>query len=270
MAKAIAEISGQKLYYVRDLGEKFLEVTCAKWICPIVKRDLLKGLFPVFPESSYGFGARFKSLFGIYRTHGVMGFFTPKSKRIYIILSQYMRSFFKKIDPAVVSVTAHEYQHAAFTTSLSTFLSTSKEFITAWYIEVFRQLLEFKFKPSMTTFVESTVVPTLIKGERDSTDKLAIKLWSQMAAKYDEFRTIAKFISGKRISTTDYHKYIFRPCLRAYLALFKGKGTPYAYELANTMYYQEFIFPSEIQAIKASLYPNDSAVVANAKATKLG
>ena len=270
MAKAIAEISGQKLYYVRDLGEKFLEITCSNWVCPIVKRDLLKGLFPVFPEASYGFGARFKSFFGIYRKHGVMGFFTPKSKRIYIILSQYMRSFLKKIDPAVISVTAHEYQHAAFTTTLPTFLSTSKEFITAWYVEVFRQLLEFKFKPSMTTFVESTVVPTLIKGEKSGDDKLAIQLWSKLAAKYDEFRTIARFISGKRISTEAYRKYIFMPCLRSYIKFFQRKHTPYAYELASTMYYQEFIFPSEVQAIKASLYPNEHNVVANAKATKLG
>lgn len=268
MNTPVVTIEGIPFYTNDAFIDSFEVVCCKKWLCPIVKRDLGKGLVPVWPDK-YTWWSRLKAWMGFYRKVGAYGLYIPTRKQILIVaLYSGKASLFGRFQfsPWTVTIVAHEYQHAGMQVSRQAGM-IAKPFITEWYK---RLLAQFGVTDSASLrYVETIFVPKMLVIDRMSEPSLQTvrSLWAPLCKKYKSLRPVWRFLTRK-ISDSEYMQTIWHPARTTYEQLFT-RQSPYKKSLDMIAYYQELIFVSEIQAIKATVYPKDTTVLTIAKLAKL-
>jgi len=201
----------------------------------------------------------------------VLGFFSPDSGRVYLILSS-ITHLGTKIDlTQLLGLQAHELQHAACG------LSVEANNI-AWKCEQvwFQYFLEYcTNKGIMKKGSGSKLMPLwhqlcVNEVKKKFSKKALSTAWFMMAqcAKNSRFRQVCLAIANhvktngltQAVANTVF-RFLYIPILHAYLRLIRHFHLHVRIDVRQHMFYQEFFWPSEIVSVMATTdYKNPVAV----------
>jgi len=256
----VTKLDNTPLYTSPELQQKlvdFLSSTPYRFVVPHVG----KCLFPVWPGSMNILVRLFKSLFGVYKTFGAIGFYVPKLRKTFLIMSHLASTIRFKIDRTLLCVLAHEYQHAAYY-QVDSIFNSMIELECQWYIR-FCHYNGVKIDSTTESYIRQKLVPTLnLIRNNKLTKTMLLHAWQPLMKQSKAIKQAVEFsLMFKHYN--DYLHCLYVPALKAYLDLV-GRA-PFVRMLKYIMFYQEMYNPSEIWAVVADTMPFNSKIMSHCK-----
>jgi hypothetical protein len=264
----VATLNGMELYSSKNLKNKYIKamykISKVKPVAPDIERLIDQNkVVPCWINKGIFRLAVFKKL-APYSDQGIAGFFTPKTKQVFILMDNNIKWGFAK-DKILSDLMLHELMHMASDKFKNNFMSIfSTEFIK-YYNALFSEI--FKTGDNNITDESKIITRYLFKNfeYKDSTSseiEKYIKLVSQL------LRT-KSLLSTERFNSvlTDFYHYIklyfqdlnsLHNQIRKFQHIYSGltKGYINGLDVVNNMSFcsQELFYPSEIIAMYIELY----------------
>jgi len=268
----VGKLQGIALYTSPQL-QQFLYELCSKQWPPLSHKfaDQIqsKYLIPCIVEKSW-----FSKILGILgispaKNAGILGFFVPKSNKIFLIISMAVQFLGSIHEKTIVSTTFHEYQHKGCAVSSPANSLAWKALESIWYQHFFEMAVQENIfdaqlnddKVPITTYQKIGAME--LKRNMDPMVQSAGKLWLYLAKHYTQqgsntynliYRYGQDLAKGRIHPTVYYYMYrVFLNCfMKAYLNVFRMvNATSLESAWYQSYFGQELFAPSEICAITA-------------------
>ncbi len=278
--KPVANISGMKLYSSKGLMKKYAKAILNTKYFKGSKRleELIidkNKIIPCYLTKSL-IGYTFYKLFASTQRKSICGFFSPQSKRIYILISNNTAFGIYSSNNDLASLTLHETMHAYFDQSPSDFKSMFKKKIAEYYDHfvsyvfdvpdnkitkstgksIAKMMLDFEYKSSAKGLTGNDVKKhiegfiSLLKNNMPVIDKQDEQVYDLME------RMMLAFMFNQSLffSELNKYRYFFKGFYYAYFKTFGTTDT-------QTLPIQELFYPSEIIAIGSEVSKNKSSFI---------
>jgi len=264
----VATLNGMELYSSAKLRQKYInamyKISKVKPVAPDIERLIDQGkVVPCWINKGIFRLAVFKRL-APYSDQGIAGFFTPKTKQVFILMDNNIKWGFAK-DKVLSNLMLHELMHMASDKFKNNFISMFFAEFIKYYNALFEEI--FKTQDSNITNESKIITRYLFKNfeYKDSTSaelEKYIKLVSQLlrsksSLSQDQFNSVL----------TDFYHYIklyfqdlnsLHNQIRKFSHIYAGltKGYKNGLAVINNMSFcsQELFYPSEIIAMYIELY----------------
>jgi len=264
----VATLNGMELYSSDKLRQKYInamyKISKVKPVAPDIERLIDQGkVVPCWINKGIFRLAIFKRL-APYSDQGIAGFFTPKTKQVFILMDNNIKWGFAK-DKVLSNLMLHELMHMASDKFKNNFISMFFSEFIKYYNALFEEI--FKTQDNNITNESKIITRYLFKNfeYKDSTSaelEKYIKLISQLlrtksSLSSDEFNSVL----------TDFYHYIklyfqdlnsLHNQIRKFSHIYAGltKGYINGLDVVNNMSFcsQELFYPSEIIAMYIELY----------------
>jgi len=268
--KLVAQIDSLKLYSSTNLMKKYIKsLKKDKYFKQSNNIDDLilkkKRIIPCYLTKGM-ISFTFYKIFAPISLKSVCGFYSPQSKRIYILISNNTKFSIYISDEQLASLTLHECMHAYCDQNNSSFVSTFKKDIINFYDNFFGilfgknnqelandiSIIASKFEKSSSNNITGDDVQKYIKeyisllkkvyNDNDMVDNIERMMTMFMFNQRAFFQNIRSFVD------------IIKSFYNAYYKTFGTKNT-------QTLPVQEFFYPSEVIAIASELSKQKSKFV---------
>lgn len=264
----VATLNGMELYSSENLKDKYkkamYKISKVKPVAPDIERLIDQNkVVPCWINKGIFRLAVFKKL-APYSDQGIAGFFTPKTKQVFILMDNNIKWGFAR-DKILSDLMLHELMHMASDKFKNNFISMFFSEFIKYYNALFEEI--FKTQDSNITNESKIITRYLFKNfeYKDSTSaelEKYIKLISQLLRSKSSLSE-AQFNSV----LTDFYHYIklyfqdlnsLHNQIRKFQHIYAGltKGYINGLDVVNNMSFcsQELFYPSEIIAMYIELY----------------
>jgi hypothetical protein len=264
----VATLNGMELYSSENLREKYInamyKISKVKPVAPDIERLIEQGkVVPCWINKGIFRLAIFKKL-APYSDQGIAGFFTPKSKQVFILMDNNIKWGFAK-DKVLSNLMLHELMHMASDKFKNQFIGMFFGEFVKYYNALFSEI--FKTGENNITNETKMITRYLFKNfeYKDSTSSEIEKYVKLVNTSFRAKSSLSE-TEFTRVLTDFYHyiKLYFKDLnslhqqIRKFSHIYSGltKGYTNGLDVINNMSFcsQELFYPSEIIAMYIELY----------------
>lgn len=261
------QIGGTTFYGSKELDQQFIEAVRKEPIVnPVWKKiaELINAgvVNPCFLSSGI-FSFLVNKIFSPHEESGTLGFFSPKTKKIYIIVDNWASLWGNAPDEGISRTLIHECTHLFANKKPNEYFSLVKEDMGRYYGEFLtryfrvdkydmgemQDLVKFVFYE----YEMSTKDSIDFKEYWDRLEKLFMKKSNLNSKDFDYhvkiYFTMIKFLFTNLSALRQYYLTAFRDM---YVSMFNGYKGAFNIKPHGTLLVQELVFPSEIMCVVAS------------------
>lgn len=261
------QIGGTTFYGSRELDQQFIEAVRKEPIVnPVWKKiaELINnGVVNPCYLSSGIFSFLVNKIFSPHDESGTLGFFSPKTKKIYIIVDNWASLWGNAPDEGITRTLIHECTHLFANVKPKEFLALNKEDLGKFYGEFLTRYFRVdKYNKDdmqdLATFIfyeyEMTMKDTIdFKEYWNRLEKLFMKRSNFNSNDFDYhvrvYFTMIKFLFTNISALRQYYLTTFR---EMYVSMYRGYTAALNIKPNGTLIVQELVFPSEVMCVVAS------------------
>ena len=266
-ARPKVKIGSTVLYGSPELDNQFVEsMRNSPIVNPIWKKidELIKSgiVNPCYLSKGF-FSFLINKIFSPHEESGTLGFFSPATKKVYVIVDNWASLFGSAPDEGIARTLVHECTHLFAYTKPTDFLSTFKTELASFYGEFLsRYFRASKQKPDVmmelasfifNEFEMSTSQQVSFKNYWSKLEKLFKSRSSLNSKDFDEelkiYFVMIKFLFTNINLLRQYYLTSFRSM---YVNMYRGYQHGLDIKPNGTLLVQELVFPSEIMCVVAS------------------
>jgi hypothetical protein len=264
----VASLQGMDLYSSKSLRDKYVnamyKISKVKPVVKDIERLVDSGkIVPAWINRGIFRLAIFKKL-APYSSQGIAGFFTPKTKQIFILMDNNIKWGFAK-DKWLSNLMLHEMMHMASDKFRNNFIKIFWSEFLSYYSAMYAEI--FKTKGSNITEETKMMIRFLFKNFefKPNTPKTLKKYLELISSNFRKKSTLNKEEFDSVLS--DFYHYIklyftdlnsLYNQLRKFTHIYSGltKGYEQGLSITNNLSFcsQELFYPSEVTAMYIELY----------------
>lgn len=266
-AKPRVKVGNTTFYGSKELDEKFIDAVRSQPITnPVWKKlaELIESgvVNPCFLSQGI-FSFLVNKIFSPGDDQGTLGFFSPKTKKIYIVVDNWAGILGNAPDEGISRTLLHECIHLFADSNHNDFLSMFKDDLARFYGEMLTRYFrvskyDLKEMQDLTKFIFneyeiSTKDTFSFKEYWERIEKLFMKKSSFRSSDFDYsmrvYFTMIKFLFTNIGALRQYYTSTFRDL---YIAMYRGYQSSLNISPNGTLLVQELVYPSEIICVIAS------------------